>query len=218
MTFITEPALYMLAFKSHKKEAIDFTKWVCETVLPSIRKTGKFEILEPAYRTVKPMLTYKIENEEDLHRKTVNFLRSDEFKDKELLFNASLGEMINDTPDKRLKAYYMGYTKGMGDLIIFNPTRNKAGCLIEFKTVRCNGKVSPEQLNVIQHFEKLNYKIIVSNDYDKIICQLYDYIKDVRVRCPHCKCMFKSTETLGNHKKHFHRITTLVTVGTTTTE
>ena len=41
---ISEPAVYKLAFRSNKPEADAFTNWVASEVLPSIRKTGKFEI------------------------------------------------------------------------------------------------------------------------------------------------------------------------------
>ena len=43
--FINEPALYMIAFRSNKPEAVKFTQWVCEEVLPSIRKQGYFGTL-----------------------------------------------------------------------------------------------------------------------------------------------------------------------------
>jgi len=43
---INEQGLYSLIFKSKKEEAIKFRKWVFEEVLPSIRKTGSFSIIE----------------------------------------------------------------------------------------------------------------------------------------------------------------------------
>jgi|GEM_PF-1742583 len=41
-TIISEPGLYRLIFKSRKKEAESFKRWVCHDVLPSIRKTGAY--------------------------------------------------------------------------------------------------------------------------------------------------------------------------------
>jgi len=38
--FISEPGVYQTAFISRKPEAIAFTKWVCEEVLPAIRRQG----------------------------------------------------------------------------------------------------------------------------------------------------------------------------------
>jgi len=40
---ITESAVYMLAFRSNKKEAVKFTEWVTGEVLPQIRQYGKYE-------------------------------------------------------------------------------------------------------------------------------------------------------------------------------
>lgn len=43
LTFINEPNLYRIIFKSRKAEAVAFQDWVFEQVLPTIRKTGKYE-------------------------------------------------------------------------------------------------------------------------------------------------------------------------------
>jgi prophage antirepressor-like protein len=40
--FINEAGLYKLVFRSNKKEAEEFTDWIAESVLPSIRKTGSY--------------------------------------------------------------------------------------------------------------------------------------------------------------------------------
>lgn len=44
LVFISEAGLYMLAFRSSKPEAITLTQWVASEVLPSIRKTGGYEV------------------------------------------------------------------------------------------------------------------------------------------------------------------------------
>lgn len=38
--FVNEPALYRLIFRSNKPKAEEFANWVCEEVLPAIRKHG----------------------------------------------------------------------------------------------------------------------------------------------------------------------------------
>lgn len=43
LTFINEPNLYRIIFKSRKAEAVEFQNWVFDEVLPQIRKTGKYE-------------------------------------------------------------------------------------------------------------------------------------------------------------------------------
>jgi prophage antirepressor-like protein len=47
MTYINEGNLYRLIIKSRKPEAEPFETWVCDEVLPTIRKTGKYE--QPEY-------------------------------------------------------------------------------------------------------------------------------------------------------------------------
>ena len=42
-TFITEPQLYFVLMRSDKPKAKPFRQWVVNDVLPSIRKTGKYE-------------------------------------------------------------------------------------------------------------------------------------------------------------------------------
>ena len=44
MTVINEAGLYKLIFASKLPKAIEFSDWVCEEVLPSIRKTGSYAL------------------------------------------------------------------------------------------------------------------------------------------------------------------------------
>lgn len=44
LTFINEPNLYRIIFRSNKKEAVDFQNWVFDEVLPTIRKTGSYSL------------------------------------------------------------------------------------------------------------------------------------------------------------------------------
>lgn len=47
LTFINEPNLYRIIFKSRKAEAVEFQNWVFEEVLPQIRKTGQYQSQQP---------------------------------------------------------------------------------------------------------------------------------------------------------------------------
>ena len=42
-TFISEPNLYRVIFRSNKAEAIKFQDWIFEEVIPTIRKTGGYQ-------------------------------------------------------------------------------------------------------------------------------------------------------------------------------
>lgn len=75
-TFITEPQLYFVMMRSRSDKARPFRQWVVNEVLPSIRKTGKYEVkkedpvelLKKVFEdTVSQIMvlnkTYKIEQE-----------------------------------------------------------------------------------------------------------------------------------------------------------
>lgn len=51
--FLTESGLYKLIFKSRKPEAERFTDWVTDEVLPSIRKTGRYESKAPQKKSLR---------------------------------------------------------------------------------------------------------------------------------------------------------------------
>ncbi|PAV06452.1 hypothetical protein CBG25_05995 [Arsenophonus sp. ENCA] len=51
LTFVNEPNLYRVIFRSNKPEAKQFQDWVFNEVLPSIRKTGKYDRHQPQPQT-----------------------------------------------------------------------------------------------------------------------------------------------------------------------
>ena len=73
--YLNESSLYSLIFGSKLESAKAFKRWVTKDVLPSIRKTGRYDYcIDHKYNNA---LTFKIENEMDLHVKIVSFLRRD---------------------------------------------------------------------------------------------------------------------------------------------
>lgn len=46
LTFINEPNLYRVIFKSRKAEAVKFQDWIFEEVIPQIRKTGQYNLAQ----------------------------------------------------------------------------------------------------------------------------------------------------------------------------
>ena len=145
---------------------------------------------------------FKIESEFDLHTKVVSFIRR--FFPYSILV-AGLGE-LQDTESKRIDSYRKGYQKGQPDIILLNQHKVYNGLCIEFKTPLGLGKVLDSQKQQLNAYERNKFKIILSNDYDSIITQIIDYMKDVRITCEYCRKGFRSLGTLGNHKRHFHRI------------
>ncbi|WP_338813727.1 BRO family protein [Bernardetia sp. Wsw4-3y2] len=63
---ITESGMYALIFRSRKPEAKKFRKWVTSVVLPTIRKTGKYQ---SAYFTQKAELVSQLKHLQGLAKK-----------------------------------------------------------------------------------------------------------------------------------------------------
>lgn len=57
---VSESGLYALIFKSRKSEAKAFRKWVTSEVLPTLRKTGKYEMQKVSSESVQPPLPGEI--------------------------------------------------------------------------------------------------------------------------------------------------------------
>ena len=71
--FINESGLYSLIFGSKLESAKAFKRRVTKDVLPSIRKTGRYDYcINHKYNNT---FSFKIENETDLHVKVVSFLK-----------------------------------------------------------------------------------------------------------------------------------------------
>ena len=196
--YINESGLYSLILRSNMDKAKDFKRWVTKEVLPSIRKTGRYEYNHKPFK----MLTFNIQSEYDLHKKVVNYIRNHHPK---ALLNATLSEnQINS--DMRLRSYKMGYQKGSPDLIIQNLHKVHSGFVIEFKNPKGNGQLSEDQKVILQEYKNNGFKVLVSNDYDEILEEIIHYFDGVRIKCNHCSRKFKSSKTLKNHFKHIHKL------------
>ena len=194
--FINESGLYSLIFGSKLESAKVFKRWVTSEVLPSIRKTCRYN------HKYSNMLTFKIENETDLHVKVVSFLKK---RYPHSLFTVTLGEN-QDTAFKRIDSFKKGYLRGSPDLIINNLHKHYTGFCIEFKSPKGNGVLSPDQSMMLRQYQNNGFKTLVSNDYDQIIEQIIEYFRDVRLLCSHCPRQFISPQSLRNHIKFFHKM------------
>ena len=199
--YINESGSYSLIFGSKLESAKDFKRWITKDVLPSIRRTGIYDYcMNHKYSN---MLTFKIENETDLHVKVVSFLKK---RYHHSLFSASLGENQR-TCAMRIKSHRKGYLRGSPDLIINNLHKHYTGFCIEFKSPKGNGVLSPDQSIMLQQYQKNGFKTLVSNDYNQIIGQIIDYFRDVKILCSHCPRRFINSQSLSNHIKSFHKMT-----------
>ena len=197
--FINESGLYSLIFGSRLESAKNFKRWVTKDVLPSIRKTGRYDYcIDHKYNNT---LTFKIQNEMDLHVKVVSFLKK---RYPRSLFTVTLGES-QDTVHKRIDSFKKGYLRGSPDLIINNLHKHYTGFCIEFKSPKGNGILSPDQSMILLQYQNNGFKTLVSNDYDHIIKQVIEYFRNVRIKCSYCPRRFISSQSLRNHIKFFHK-------------
>ena len=166
--FTNESGLYSLIFGSRLESAKVFKRWVTKDVLPSIRKTARYDYcMNDKYSN---MLTFKIENEMDLHVKVVSFLKK---RYPHSLFTVTSGEN-QDTVHTRIDSFKKGYLHGSPDLIINNLHKNYTGFCIEFKSPKGNGVLSPDQSMILLQYQNNGFKILVINDYDQIIEQIIE--------------------------------------------
>ena len=186
--------------RSKLESALAFKRWVTKDVLPSIQKTGRYDYcIDHKYNNI---LTFKIENEMDLHVKVVSFLKK---RYPHSLFTVTLGEN-QDTAHKRINSFKKGCLHGSPDLIINNLHKHYTGFCIEFKSPKGNGVLSPDQSMMLQQYQNNGFKTLVSNDYDQIIEQIIEYFRDVRIKCSYCPRRFISYQSLRNHIKFFHKM------------
>ncbi|CAB3980251.1 Hypothetical predicted protein [Paramuricea clavata] len=128
---VTEQGLYQLIFGSELNTAKEFRRWVFNEVLPSIRKTGSYELPDRRSLWYNQMILI---NETDLHHTVVSYIRNNHPK---AVIVPGLGE-YQDTVSKRCDAWKKGYKGGQPDLIIENPMGKYTGFAIEFKLTRKN--------------------------------------------------------------------------------
>ena len=199
-TSVNESGLYSLILQSKLESAKVFKQWVTKDVLPSIQKTGRYDYcIDHKYNNT---LTFKIENEMDLHVKVVSFLQK---RYPHSLFTVTLGEN-QDTAYKRIDSFKKGYLRGSPDLIINNLHKHYTGFCIQFKSPKGNGILSPDQSMILLQYRNNGFKTLVSNDYDHIIEQVIEYFRDVRIKCSYCPRKFISSQSLRNHIKGFHKM------------
>ena len=100
--FINEAGVYSLAMGSRLPTAVAFKDWVCEEVLPTIRKYGTYTMWR------------ELRNEKQLHYELCKFVRA---AYPNVRISPGLGEN-QDSGQKRAESWCKGYQKGQPYLII----------------------------------------------------------------------------------------------------
>ena len=189
--------ILLILLSSKLETAKKFKKWVTSEVLPSLRKYGYYKLFDNPNNKM-----FKIENEMDLHSKVVHLIRN--FY-PEAIMVPGLGEN-QDTSEKRINSWKMGYQRGQPDLMILNFHKDYNGLCIEFKSPTNYYEVSDSQQEMKERYQKNCYKFILSNDYDYICKRLHNYMDGVRIPCKYCTKAFTTKEKLEIHYKVIHRI------------
>jgi prophage antirepressor-like protein len=192
---INEFRMYQLIMSSKLQTAKIFQQWLLSDVLPTIRKTGAYQM--PKLINNQMMIM----NETDLHKKVVDYLRK-YFPD--VLFNATLGEN-QDSSQKRIESYQKGYTSGIADIIIYEHNTSYNGFTIEFKSPNGKGVISEKQLDMNQKMQDRGYKTLISDSYDDICIEINKYLSDIRYKCTRCPKKFLTQKTMKDHLKTIHR-------------
>ena len=89
-------------------------------------------------------------------------------------------------------------------MLTLNKTAKYDGFAIELKTPKGDGRLSDKQRDYLAQLGELNYKTLISNDYDDIVIELTKYYTDLRFPCRCCSKVFKSRDTLNGHTTAFH--------------
>ena len=67
------------------------------------------------------------------------------------------------------------------------------------------GVLSYGQSKMLRQYENNGFRTLVSNDYDYIIEQIIEYVRDVRIKCSYCPRKFISPLSIKYHIKSFHK-------------
>lgn len=89
MWLVNESGLYNLIFRSNKPEAKAFRKWVTSEVLPTLRRTGHYELALPSEERELPILPYRRWSQRYERPTTWLDLRSEPYETK-MLYGGSV--------------------------------------------------------------------------------------------------------------------------------
>lgn len=141
MNFINESNLYKTIFQSRKDSAERFTDWVTSEVLPSIRKTGSYNIPKSTSGQIQLLAQGYTELEE-----AVNSIKEDvtELKDNVPLYGCEIDEVqkhvrrkgIDVLGGKDSEAYKDSSIRGQVYSDIYNQLKREFGCVSTYKSIK----------------------------------------------------------------------------------
>lgn len=139
--FITESGLYAVILRSDKPNAKKFRKWVTSEVLPSIRKTGGYNIPKSTSGQIQLLAQGYTELEQ-----TVNSIKEDmtELKDNVPLYGCEIDEVQQHVRRKGVKvlggkdseAYRDCSIRGSVYSDIYSSLKHQFGCVSTYKSIK----------------------------------------------------------------------------------
>lgn len=140
-TFINESNLYKTIFQSRKESAERFTEWVTSEVLPSIRKTGSYNVPKSTSGQIQLLAQGYTELEQ-----TVNSIKEDmtELKDNIPLYGCEIDEVKQHVNRKGVivlggkdsQAYKNGSIRSSVYSDIYKQLKREFGCVTTYKSIR----------------------------------------------------------------------------------
>lgn len=105
-TFVTEAGMYDVVIRSDSPQAKPFRKWVTSDVLPTIRKTGSYEISIPSYQIEDPIERAEKWIEEEKVRKQLQ-IENKKQKEQIDVQNEQISEMSEAIIEMKSKTEYL---------------------------------------------------------------------------------------------------------------
>ncbi len=140
-TFVNESNLYKTIFQSRKESAERFTDWVTSEVLPSIRKTGSYNVPKSTSGQIQLLAQGYTELEQ-----TVNSIKEDmtELKDNIPLYGCEIDEVKQHVNKKGVivlggkdsEAYKDGSIRSSVYSDIYKQLKREFGCVTTYKSIR----------------------------------------------------------------------------------
>lgn len=189
--FISESGLLDWVSNSKQPKAKLFKEWIFDVAIPRLRQT----IIRQARQHIH------LQNETQLHYNVIAFTR--EFCPG-ILLCAGLGEN-QDSEEKRIDSWRKGYCSGEPDIQILNLHAKYSGMVCELKSPVSGGVLADNQKKLLRRYEQNNFKTLVSNDYNRVIVEILNYLAQTRIACLYCKRKFKTEESLERHVLFCHR-------------
>lgn len=109
MNFITEPNLYKCIFQSRKPEAEQFQDWVCDEVLPSIRKSGGYMAAAPDETPEQIMARALVVAKDTIERQQARLAQVENANKQLECQNQAMAQM-NDAKDRTIRFLQPGAT------------------------------------------------------------------------------------------------------------